>query len=744
MYESLPVGMSKKALCVGCNYPSKAFGLAGAVNDAFLIADCLQKHYGFTSESVTLLHDVYPGQKKSVKVEPTKLPTRKNILSALDWLVRDAKNGDVVFFSFSGYGLQVDDMDGYHDEGFDEAILPTDFHDGREGDYSVIVADDIHDILMSVPSSCTVTVLMDCDHCISILDATGMVDGEHANGLKYQSFCGLKVHTGKMQEAKHNREVWQEEKARTVKARPRFQPQVDIDNPRKGRLPSRHAMSRVAPLAFAYVAAGTDQTAMELQVTTTVVDGKEVPKAHGVLTWSFMKALEDVGFACTHADLAQGIKVQMAALKAKDLPGMDQELQFTFSRPHSNPETMRILHPECLMHLSKKGLGSEHLPRRGVSPHIIYPPDPGAVIGDPGGPCTSAGLRVPISGQCRPHTGGNAIADGFGTPARTAGTVDPPSNNVSDGVASVGGVAKPCNSGKAFPPPPPPGGMGCNAGGYGGGSSGCCPPGHTNSPEVRHKLPPPPPPAQKAKAEVDAGGRRPPSGRHAPPYSCQDLSQFRSPENGSQPQASHSSQCFSSAPYWPDEGKGLPRPPPRIEGKVSPGRDWNQSQRVQTQPRVTSRSFTDEGSARPSSQDTNSSYQPQSLPHGGPPPQQSHPRQAAQSGIAGSNRQSSHEPPQGTHTAPDPATPARSAPLSKNQPLPAPIRGLTPPNLFGGAALGTGASRGGSFGHSFAHLHQASQFLPGHGHGFCSPPPSQGMLPLPRGPLYAGTGQSWK
>jgi hypothetical protein len=27
---------------VGCNYPSKAFGLAGAVNDAFLIAETLQ------------------------------------------------------------------------------------------------------------------------------------------------------------------------------------------------------------------------------------------------------------------------------------------------------------------------------------------------------------------------------------------------------------------------------------------------------------------------------------------------------------------------------------------------------------------------------------------------------------------------------------------------------------------------------------------------------------------------------
>lgn len=64
--------MVKKALCVGCNYPSKAFGLAGAVNDAFLIADTLQRSCGFDPENVCVLHDIYPGQKKSTKVDPSK------------------------------------------------------------------------------------------------------------------------------------------------------------------------------------------------------------------------------------------------------------------------------------------------------------------------------------------------------------------------------------------------------------------------------------------------------------------------------------------------------------------------------------------------------------------------------------------------------------------------------------------------------------------------------------------------
>ena len=107
-------------------------------------------------------------------------------MQRLQQMVRMTRPGDVLFFSFSGYGLQamahkcstemlrsdaifcrwtmvmcvlvqvqvfinqnlsceVDDMDGYQDDGFEEAILPTDFVDGRDGDYSVICTNDLHD-----------------------------------------------------------------------------------------------------------------------------------------------------------------------------------------------------------------------------------------------------------------------------------------------------------------------------------------------------------------------------------------------------------------------------------------------------------------------------------------------------------------------------------------------------------------------------------------------------------------------
>jgi len=335
--------MVKKALCIGCNYPSKAFGLAGAVNDAFLIADGLQR-CGFDSANVCVLHDIHPGQKKSMKVEPAKNPTRVNILQKLQWLVRDARAGDVLFFSFSGYGLQVDDMDGYQDEGYDEAILPTDFVEGRDGDYAVIVADDIHDILLGTPAGCSCVVLMDCDHATSVVDVSGTVDGSLVRGLKYQNYCGLKGHTTKVQLANHDCDVWREECARALKARPRFQPTMEVDNPKKGRLPTRPGMSRSLPVAFCYSAAGHGQTAMEMQMTTTA-DSKDQPKQHGILSWCFVLAMAELNFDCTYMELAEGIREQMRVIKERDLPRMDQDVLFTFSAPLSDPNKMRLFQP---------------------------------------------------------------------------------------------------------------------------------------------------------------------------------------------------------------------------------------------------------------------------------------------------------------------------------------------------------------------------------------------------------------
>ena len=43
------------------------------------------------------------------------------------WLVSGARPGDSLFFSFSGHGGQVRDVDGDEADGLDETILPEDY-----------------------------------------------------------------------------------------------------------------------------------------------------------------------------------------------------------------------------------------------------------------------------------------------------------------------------------------------------------------------------------------------------------------------------------------------------------------------------------------------------------------------------------------------------------------------------------------------------------------------------------------
>eukprot|EP00929_Paragymnodinium_shiwhaense_P091906 TRINITY_DN51799_c0_g2_i1.p1 TRINITY_DN51799_c0_g2~~TRINITY_DN51799_c0_g2_i1.p1 ORF type:complete len:466 (-),score=129.32 TRINITY_DN51799_c0_g2_i1:110-1507(-) len=454
--------MVKKALCVGCNYPSKAFGLAGAVNDAFLIADSLQKHCGFEPENVCVLHDIYPGQKKSVKVDPSKTPTRVNILERLQWLVRNARPGDVLFFSFSGYGLQVDDMDGYHDEGFDEAILPTDFVDGRDGDYSVIVSDDIHDILMGIPPNCVATVVMDCDHSTSLIDVSGTVDGTLVKGLKMNTFCGLQNHTSKLQLATHNRDVWQEERARTVKARPRFQPMMEIDNPRRGRLPTRTGMSRSTPVAFCYSAAGFSQTALEMQFTCTA-DAKGQPRQHGILSWCFVQALEELRYECTYFELQRSIEAKMAMLKQRDVPRMDQQALLTFSKPLADPLNMRVLQPLTPGSMAWGGLAAQPSAQGQtpvMAPPVVPPPPPGFISsmqqqqqkGGYGGSQVGASRQAAQSGP--PGWGGAAAGNPAG--GQYASSSLPP-GQVSAGLAMHSQQQpQPAHQVPLPMPPPPP------------------------------------------------------------------------------------------------------------------------------------------------------------------------------------------------------------------------------------------------------------------------------------------------
>lgn len=58
---------------------------------------------------------------------PRQIPTRANMIAAMQWLVQGARANDALFFHYSGHGGQTKDKDGDEDDGYDEVIYPLDF-----------------------------------------------------------------------------------------------------------------------------------------------------------------------------------------------------------------------------------------------------------------------------------------------------------------------------------------------------------------------------------------------------------------------------------------------------------------------------------------------------------------------------------------------------------------------------------------------------------------------------------------
>lgn len=103
----------KKALCVGIDkYANPANILNGCVADSVDMAETL-KITGFPRTKIKLLIDEHA--------------TYDGIIAGLDWLTKDAYDGDVLVFSYSGHGSQVTDLDNDETDGYDEVIIPQNF-----------------------------------------------------------------------------------------------------------------------------------------------------------------------------------------------------------------------------------------------------------------------------------------------------------------------------------------------------------------------------------------------------------------------------------------------------------------------------------------------------------------------------------------------------------------------------------------------------------------------------------------
>ncbi|KAG5438297.1 hypothetical protein PCANB_002785 [Pneumocystis canis] len=159
-YNSQYSGFSgkRKALFIGINYFGTNRQLSGCINDVHNISQFIQERYGYSAGDTVILTDD--------QTNPRSIPTKKNIIDAMQWLVKDARPNDSFFLHYSGHGGQIDDIDGDEEDGSDEVIYPVDFN------YAGYITDDIiHSILVKpLPPGCRLTAIFDCCHSGSIMD----------------------------------------------------------------------------------------------------------------------------------------------------------------------------------------------------------------------------------------------------------------------------------------------------------------------------------------------------------------------------------------------------------------------------------------------------------------------------------------------------------------------------------------------------------------------------------------------
>jgi hypothetical protein len=114
--------------------------------------------FGYKADDIVMLTDDARN--------PRQMPTKDNIIHAMQWLVRGAQPNDSLFFHYSGHGGQTKDLDGDEDDGYDEVIYPVDFETNGH-----IVDDMMHDIMVRpLPPGCRMTAIFDSCHSGSALD----------------------------------------------------------------------------------------------------------------------------------------------------------------------------------------------------------------------------------------------------------------------------------------------------------------------------------------------------------------------------------------------------------------------------------------------------------------------------------------------------------------------------------------------------------------------------------------------
>ncbi|ESW20400.1 hypothetical protein PHAVU_006G205900 [Phaseolus vulgaris] len=149
----------KRAVLCGVSYGKRTFKLEGTINDVNNIKNLLIDKFKFPNECIRVLSE----EKKELNL----IPTKKNILDSLKWLVSECESEGSLVFYFSGHGLQQpEEQKGDESDGLDETICPVDFL--REG---MITDNEINSIIVKpLKKGVKLHAIIDACHSGTTLD----------------------------------------------------------------------------------------------------------------------------------------------------------------------------------------------------------------------------------------------------------------------------------------------------------------------------------------------------------------------------------------------------------------------------------------------------------------------------------------------------------------------------------------------------------------------------------------------
>ncbi|KMZ68379.1 Metacaspase 9 [Zostera marina] len=148
----------KKAVICGISYQGTNRELKGCINDANCMKYLLITKFHFLDSNIIMLTEE--------ETDSSRIPTKRNIRSAMRWLVEDCRPGDSLVFHYSGHGSQEEDIDGDEIDGYDETICPLDYKTN-----GMIIDDEInYTIVRPLPRGVKLHAIIDACHSGTVLD----------------------------------------------------------------------------------------------------------------------------------------------------------------------------------------------------------------------------------------------------------------------------------------------------------------------------------------------------------------------------------------------------------------------------------------------------------------------------------------------------------------------------------------------------------------------------------------------